>query len=766
MAIDQVDATQGAGEAIYKGFAKVNQAITALNTAVTKLDGIEAGATADQIASEIVVLLESLSGAAKLDADAIEVVSEAGKNVEDLFDGGYDVPIRPSDVITKSPWVDVRAYASINAAITAIGASEDTLLIPDTQTLTSALVVPSNVTIIFLHNGKITLGDYNLTINGFIQALPKQIFNCSGTGTVTIGRLVEKIYPDWWTVNATPGTTDMTSAIESACASIDAGPAADESGGTVKLLPTSYGIIDLTIDEAGIILEGAGRALKAAGATDSSATYLVALAGATRSVYVTGQYVTIKDLGINGDSIAEKFEIIGSYWRVDNIISYGHTAYNFFREVLGGSVHGIYNSTFIGKPVQIKSNTVNLRNNVFNGNGTEVCLRTEGAVVNVVGNVFESYADYAIEVAYSYSSKSVNILNNYFETAYATTATILVGGAFNCTNPVLIGNYDKYDVAVTTSLSIKHAKDAIIIGNYWGNGLTTTYALNQSLTGLILDGNAAKFLISSENLIRNGNFNWWAKGTSDVPPFWVHVSGEAVSQDTGPGKSGYSITWTADALTDGISQYCFNVKPNTNYVLGFKCKTASGGAARIRLQGDDGFTDQNYNQGSAGWTTYYYAIKTKAAQTYIRIRPQSALNEQTWWADIQLREGNLPFLHQVNAKDEAVHTAMTASLDLSGAAATSIAIHSENGVKITKAVFLYTEASSADAGINLKIGKETDDDYYLAAEASEINKALWYSKTLTLLKDDIATGDTVIFSSAGSKSGTGEVMLVLEYVMN
>ena len=40
--IEQIDAVKGAGEALYLGFAKVNQAITKINT-------IEAGATAEHV---------------------------------------------------------------------------------------------------------------------------------------------------------------------------------------------------------------------------------------------------------------------------------------------------------------------------------------------------------------------------------------------------------------------------------------------------------------------------------------------------------------------------------------------------------------------------------------------------------------------------------------------------------------------------------------------------------------------------------------------
>lgn len=102
------------------------------------------------------------------------------------------------------------------------------------------------------------------------------------------------------------------------------------------------------------------------------------------------------------------------------------------------------------------------------------------------------------------------------------------------------------------------------------------------------------------------------------------------------------------------------------------------------------------------------------------------------------------------------------SLDLSGAAATLIALHCERACTLVKATLLYTEASSGDAGIAIKIGKETDDDYFYTG-TTEVSKSQWYSKNVTLLQTAVGAGDTIIISSAGSKVGTGEIMLVLEY---
>ena len=101
-------------------------------------------------------------------------------------------------------------------------------------------------------------------------------------------------------------------------------------------------------------------------------------------------------------------------------------------------------------------------------------------------------------------------------------------------------------------------------------------------------------------------------------------------------------------------------------------------------------------------------------------------------------------------------------VDLSGAAAVLVALHAERAITLTKATLLYTEASSGDAGIAIKIGKETDDDYYFSG-TSEVSKSQWYTKDVTLLQTAVTSGDTILLSSAGGKTGTGEIILVLDY---
>jgi len=102
------------------------------------------------------------------------------------------------------------------------------------------------------------------------------------------------------------------------------------------------------------------------------------------------------------------------------------------------------------------------------------------------------------------------------------------------------------------------------------------------------------------------------------------------------------------------------------------------------------------------------------------------------------------------------------SVDLSGSATTEVCLHTELEAELVRAFLLYTEASSSDAGVGIRVGKESDNDYYYSG-TSEASKAIYYTKDLTLLKKDIAKGDTVTLYSAGGKTGTGEVLLYIEY---
>ncbi|HDD44581.1 MAG TPA: hypothetical protein ENG63_06965 [Candidatus Desulfofervidus auxilii] len=110
-------------------------------------------------------------------------------------------------IVKGGPWVDVRSYDSLANAVSAIGSSNVTLFIPNTQTVSSDLTIPENITLYFLYPGKITVNSgCTLTINGGIIASLYQIFD--GDGTITGNPKIEAVYPEWFGAKGDEVTDD------------------------------------------------------------------------------------------------------------------------------------------------------------------------------------------------------------------------------------------------------------------------------------------------------------------------------------------------------------------------------------------------------------------------------------------------------------------------------------------------------------------------------------------------------------------------------
>jgi hypothetical protein len=103
---------------------------------------------------------------------------------------------------------------------------------------------------------------------------------------------------------------------------------------------------------------------------------------------------------------------------------------------------------------------------------------------------------------------------------------------------------------------------------------------------------------------------------------------------------------------------------------------------------------------------------------------------------------------------------------LSGSAVVDQAIlHAAEALHLVRAILLYTEASSANVGKLVTIGTETDADYYYTG-LSEVSKSAWYEAEVVLLNRAVAAGDTVVCGTEGGKTGTGEILVCLEYTVD
>lgn len=142
----------------------------------------------------------------------------------------------------------------ISAAVTAIGSTACELYVDQDETLGAGLTIPLNITLIPINGAVLTVPNgITLAVNGPIRAGPYQLWNCTGTGAVTIGGPVKEIYPEWWGNNTSPGTTDMSDEIRAALLCASAGKAPVRFQGKEYLMTAPFLLY------TGLVVEGSGR---------------------------------------------------------------------------------------------------------------------------------------------------------------------------------------------------------------------------------------------------------------------------------------------------------------------------------------------------------------------------------------------------------------------------------------------------------------------------------------------------------------------------
>jgi hypothetical protein len=210
-------------------------------------------------------------------------------------------------------WVDVRSYASINAALAAIGSTQTTLFIPNEQTLAASLTIPSTLSLFIPKGGMIVKAPtYTLTINGSFSAGLYQVFSGFSAGDVTFGAsAVKEACPEWWLTNTTPGTTDMITALDSA----------DSTGVGIVRLSNIYAISDTWTLRSATSYLGPSSGTYIPGLEHPSSGYGAALKwiGAASGVMVKMFDIqnTVWD-GIDLDGVNYTNDVTGFYYYSDN----------------------------------------------------------------------------------------------------------------------------------------------------------------------------------------------------------------------------------------------------------------------------------------------------------------------------------------------------------------------------------------------------------------------------------------------------------------
>jgi hypothetical protein len=127
----------------------------------------------------------------------------------------------------------VANYASLQAAITAIGATPCTLVINASVTISGTVSIPTTLTIEGEAGGLITVSSGTLTIGRFVG--PEKIQYFAGAGTVLFGEnAVEVVYPEWF--GAVPDGDGGTDSGPALLAAVNAAPI----GSTVQLTKSAH----------------------------------------------------------------------------------------------------------------------------------------------------------------------------------------------------------------------------------------------------------------------------------------------------------------------------------------------------------------------------------------------------------------------------------------------------------------------------------------------------------------------------------------------
>jgi len=224
-----------------------------------------------------------------------------------------------SDLITKSPWVDVRAYATLALANTAAYDAGKTLLITKECILTANTTLTAAVVVI--KGGSFTKAStYTLTINGPFEAGLYPVFSGFDAGDVTFGTgTVKEVYPEWWGANTIPGTTDMSVEILSALDSINEGMECVLTSSNYNIGTTQI-VVDRAVESikmmpsTRVTYTGTGAAIK----IDLSGGQITGLNLDLFDIYSSGTY----GIQITSGGLAHAYLLLQSRIKVHTINSY------------------------------------------------------------------------------------------------------------------------------------------------------------------------------------------------------------------------------------------------------------------------------------------------------------------------------------------------------------------------------------------------------------------------------------------------------------
>ncbi len=400
-------------------------------------------------------------------------------------------------------WVDVRGYNnSISAALDAIGDVDAILYVAGGVSLDTDTTIPENIRLKIRYPGAITLGNYNLILNGPFDGSPG-CFVYTGIGSVSFGpSAVDSVNPSWFGVSASAtglnNQTCLTRAI-AACA----------AGGVLKFFPGTYTVAGQWTINKGCEIDLNG------------ATLYFSTNDTNQGVIVTTSNVEIYNGTINGPQYAAlNTSQVGIY-------AYGVDASNYISglnlhdlEISGWGYSGItsefiekfniervhaYDIVYAGIQIRSSQDGSVINNKVHDIDSGNVCLNSYG-IVCTKGEGSEAVKPVC---------KRINVHHNHvwnvkhwegLDTHGGEQISFVGNQVTNCYTGIMVGVYES-----DTHGAYAAPKRCLITHNvvYTDNAII---ALADTYVGIILHGNDSGMGLAEDNVACNNTVSGFKEG--------------------------------------------------------------------------------------------------------------------------------------------------------------------------------------------------------------------------------------------------------------
>ncbi len=517
-------------------------------------------------------------------------------------------------------------------------------------------------------------------------------------------------------------------------AAIDALPA---GGGEVVLLEGNYTGGNISIVKSKVTLRSLGRAIYTL--TNGTNDHIITI-GDNATLYTNirildlylkgnganqgaGEYIGIyltyvEDFVIKGNIIedTQSHGIFTGRTAVPIYAAMGIISENKLKDIGKNAIGGTNGKGIIAKLIS----NVNIVNNVIDYCKAEGIWTSNGYLLNIEGNNISNITEGgSAGIRVSYSSYKISIIGNNISGCLHS----LIWNS--CENGCIVGNTITETIDAGFGIGVFAGGSVVIEGNFVSGAADSLIKIDSSV---LSDADISDVIVNSNICIGDG------------------TNSEGI------------YVYTSDSTNNHIIedvQICNNLVKNTN-LCGIRVYARFGNINHVQIIGNRVFDDQVIQ-------TQDYGIQLQEQVAYfltdVTLKNNNILGNMTRSLDFNESP-------EVDSCDLIINPGVP--LDLSGAATDIIAFQAINDCTLIGYWVFYTEASSADAGVNIRIGRyqsgvALDNDYFDLV-TSEVSKNLGYSLRyywVNLTNKKIAAGDTITVGTAGGKAGTGEVMIVL-----